>query len=281
MIGGQHFARYVFKDDDISRPYFCDVNAPGGIQVTRNHPPIEGVDRTDHATYHPGLWLTFGDISGSDFWRNRARTDHVEFVQEPRGDEGTGYFAVRNEYRAAENGDILCTEVCRYTIKILARRYLLIWDSEFSSEQGDFYFGDQEEMGLGIRVATPISVRKGGEMVSSEGGINESGIWGKQAGWCDYRGTVDGRCVGVTLMPSPGNFRRSWFHARDYGLLVANPFGQNAFTKGMKSKIIVPKGESFRLRFGVLIHASEKGQELDLQAAYKDYLARTGPLVSE
>ncbi|MFH1740435.1 MAG: DUF6807 family protein, partial [bacterium] len=80
MIGGQHFAKYVFNDDEISRPYFCDVYAPSGIQVTRNHPPIEGVDRTDHATYHPGLWLTFGDISGSDVWRNSARTDHVEFV---------------------------------------------------------------------------------------------------------------------------------------------------------------------------------------------------------
>ena len=38
--------------------------------------------------------------------------------------------------------------------------YLLTWDSTFSSDRS-FYFGDQEEMGLGIRVATPIRVERG------------------------------------------------------------------------------------------------------------------------
>ena len=39
------------------------------MQVTRHHPPIEGQDRVDHGTFHPGIWMAFGDISGSDYWR--------------------------------------------------------------------------------------------------------------------------------------------------------------------------------------------------------------------
>lgn len=73
-------------------------------------------------------------------------------------------------------------------------------------------------------------------------------------------------------MPAPDNFRKSWFHARDYGLLVANPFGLNAFTRGEKSRIDVPVGKEFRLQFGVLIHRSPAKQPTDLKSAYQDFL---------
>lgn len=69
-------------------------------------------------------------------------------------------------------------------------------------------------------------------------------------------------------MPHPKNFRRSWFHARDYGLLVANPFGRNAFTKAEKSQVVVSKLQALRLRFGVLFFNGEP----DLGDAYNDYL---------
>jgi Methane oxygenase PmoA len=93
-------------------------------------------------------------------------------------------------------------------------------------------------------------------------------VWGKAADWCAYAGTIDGRRAGVLLMPHPENFRRSWFHARDCGLLVANPFGRNAFTKEEKSKVVVRKGQSVRLRSGMLVWSGEP----DLGAAYRAYL---------
>ena len=42
-------------------------------------------------------------------------------------------------------------------------------------------------------------------------------------------------------MPGPGNFGRSWFQARDYGLLVANPFGRRYFTGGEPSRVVTGK----------------------------------------
>ena len=89
-IDGQPVATYFYNDKVITRPYFAHVRAPGGTQVTRHHPPIEGQDVMDHPTFHPGIWMAFGDISGSDYWRLKARVRHAEFVEEPQQERGQG-----------------------------------------------------------------------------------------------------------------------------------------------------------------------------------------------
>ena len=268
-VAGWPFATYVFRDEKIPRPYLAHVRAPGGAQLTRNHPPVEGTDATDHDTFHPGIWLAFGDLSGADFWRNKATVKHVEFVEKPITQREGGHFVVKNRYMSDDK--VICEETCRITIHARPAGYLILWDSHFTGPD-DFYFGDQEEMGLGVRVATPLTVKNGGRMTNSGGQENEMQIWGKQADWCDYSGTIDGRPLGVLLVPDPRNFRRSWFHARDYGFLAANSFGRNAFTGGEKSKVTVRQGQSLRLRYAVLIHSGP----IDLQAAYRDALSALG-----
>jgi len=177
---------------------------------------------------------------------------------------------VRNRYEQAD-GRRVCHEVCRIAFLVRPGRYLLLWDSTFRADR-EFYFGDQEEMGLGFRVTTPISASNGGTMLDSQGRKNGNGIWGKTADWCDYSGTVDGRKIGITLMCHPGNFRPCWMHARDYGLIVANPFGRKAFTKEAPSRVAVEPGEELRLRYGIMLHNGRQDGPLDLKAAYEDYL---------
>ncbi|MBN2329946.1 MAG: PmoA family protein [Candidatus Omnitrophica bacterium] len=266
-IGGDYFGSYVYQDDKILRPYFCDLHAPGGIRVTRNHPPVEGVDRTDHDEMHPGLWMAFGDINGSDFWRNKARVKFLRFIREPQDDE-VGAFSVENQYLASD-GIEQCREICEIKIQPYMDGRLISWRSQFFSEMHDVYFGDQEEMGLGVRVHTPMAADHGGRILNSLGQINEKEAWGKQAEWCDYSGQVDGKWAGVTLIPSPHNFRTCWFHARDYGFVAANPFGRNAFTKGEKSKVLVKKGERFELVYLVFIHCGDQKDDIDLSAVYE------------
>ncbi|MEM7235804.1 MAG: DUF6807 family protein, partial [Planctomycetota bacterium] len=100
LVGGSRFASYVFEDPKTLRPFLAGVQL-GGFPVTRNHPPIPGVDVADHGTMHPGIWLAFGDISGNDFWRNRARVVHERFSVPPVGGK-SGRFAVINRYVAGE-----------------------------------------------------------------------------------------------------------------------------------------------------------------------------------
>ena len=274
-VGGRPFAVYVFADKKIQRPYFTAVKAPSGQQVTRHHPPRAGVDSTDHDTMHPGIHLAFGELGGSDFWRNRGRVVHDGFVEVPRGGASGGGFVVRNKYLAGSRR--VCQELCRHRVLIRPHGILLTYESRFSSASADFAFGDQEEMGLGVRVDRELRVKGGRGMITdSEGRKNEKAVWGHQALWCGYSGVKHGHHVGLVLMPHPKNFRKSWFHARDYGFLVANPFGRRAFTKGQPSRIRVGKGKVFRLRYGVLVHGTKADRPVDLKAAYSDYLAVIG-----
>ena len=267
----QAIATYVFREGKVLRPYFKNVRTLGGVQVTRNHPPAVGQDATDHADMHPGIWLAFGVLGGQDFWRNKARVEHERFGERPFARTGEAGFTAVNRY-VATNGATICRETCRLRFQSRPEGWWLLWDSTFSSDQGEFAFGDQEEMGLGVRVATPLTVKQGGAILNSSGGSNKRGTWGKTADWIDYFGNVEGKTVGVLLMADPANFRPSWFHSRDYGLMVANPFGRNAFTKGETSSVVVKPTERLRLRYGLLIHASPTDQPLDRAAAYQAFL---------
>jgi hypothetical protein len=284
LIDGLPVAVYTFEDPDIPRPYFAHVRAMNGVQVTRSHPPIDGQDLVDHPEFHPGIWMAFGDISGSDYWRNKARVRHAEFFEKPTGGNGGGSFTVRNEYFEERlPHPVVCEELARYTFVECPRGWLLTCDSTFTSKR-EFVFGDQEEMGLGFRIATPLRVGASGDakivagngtILDAEGRKNGEQVGGQSSQWCDFSGTIAGQRVGMTLFCHPENCRPSWFHARDYGLVVANPFGRNAFGHGDKSAVTVKPGEEFRLRYGILVHSSPEDEAMsmdDHRAAYERYL---------
>ncbi|HIK93421.1 MAG TPA: hypothetical protein EYG03_15835 [Planctomycetes bacterium] len=261
---------YVYHDDKIPRPYFAHVKAPCGTQVSRNHPPVPGQDRTDHDTMHPGIWMAFGDLDGTDFWRNKARIVHVKFEQQPRDGAGIGSFVELKHYLRPDD-TVVCQEVFRCSVSVQPGGYLLTWDSTFSSDD-EFYFGDQEEMGIGIRIATPISQMEGGKLRDSTGRHGAQKIWSQSAEWCDYSGDVDGKQVGMTLMCHRDNFRDSWMHARDYGFVAANPFGRKAMHKGATSRVVVKPGENMRLQYAIWIHSGNAGAKTAIDEAYGTYL---------
>lgn len=269
--GEQKVLRYVYRDEAIPRPYFCDVHTPSGLQVTRHHPPAEN-DLQDHATFHPGIWLAFGDLSGADSWRGKAAVEHVEFVEEPAIRNGSVSFRVRNRYWNPAHDAALCDEVCHFELSRTDNAYLLTLDSRFTSEC-EFAFGDQEEMGLGVRMATALVEKQGtGALITdSEFRTTARSVWGHASDWCDYSGAIERKPVGVTLLSHPENVRRPWWHARDYGLLVANPFGQQAFTGGDPGRLVVAPGNAFRLRYGIVIHDGRPGAGYDPRVAYEQY----------
>jgi hypothetical protein len=279
-VAGRPFATYVFGDETITRPYFCNLHAPCGRLVTRPL-PIEKGDLQDHPQMHPGLWLAFGDLSGEDYWRLNSPVQHVEFVEEPRGIAGRGTFALRNRYLAREDLRIVCEEVCRITILPDETTTTILWDSTFTPVGEPIVFGDQEEMGLGVRMAGGIAENagKGGLLTNSEGATTAGEVWGQPAAWCDYSGEVDGRPVGITIAGHPQNVRPSWWHARDYGFMTANLFGREAMQQGPLSRIEVPLGESFRLRYAVIVHDGRPGGDYDPAAVIEslsDWSSRRG-----
>jgi hypothetical protein len=72
-----------------------------------------------------------------------------------------------------------------------------------------------------------------------------------------FFGRIEGKSCGITVFDHPDNIRHpTTWHARDYGLLAANPFGLHAFQNlppGSGEFVLQPNHHvSFRYR--VLLH---------------------------
>ena len=270
--GGEPVASYVFADPVVGRPAFRDVAAPGGTIVTRPCPPQKGVDADDHATIHPGVWLCFSDLSGADPWRHKTAVRFAGFDGEPAVVDGVARFTAKIEYLGAStdtpDAPVVCRE--RSTVSIQDREIdglavrILLWETELTpGGNRPLVLGDVEEMGLGLRLATPLSPARGGRYLASHGGTNEKGIFGRVAAWVDASGTIDGRRVGATVIDLAGNAREPFFHARDYGVVLANAFGRKAYgVKDPPPPVTLEPGKSLQLRYAILLHGDVADERL-------------------
>lgn len=269
QIDGKAVATYVFDDPEVSHPYFKAVKTLGGILVTRPHPPVTGVDADDHVGLHAGLWMSFGDLSGHDYWRLKQRTRFVRFLQSPQGGAGEGSFEALLEF-LDDQGKPIATCTDSIAVAVVSQGWRLSWTSRFEALDESLTFGDQEEMGLGIRLVTPLAVdrKQGGRILDDAGRRNGSGIWGKTVQWCDYAGPIDQRWVGLTISAETSEVGPCYAHARDYGFLAMNPFGRRSFTgEGEASRILVTAERPITLRFAVVVHESRTEAEYDPAAA--------------
>ncbi len=264
------FADYVFRDAETLRPHFQNVRAPGGVQVTRRHPPV-APEAIDHGSMHPGIWMAFGDVNGGDYWRNKAKLEHVRFTTEPQVREGRLTFATENRFVGAA-GEVLGTQHLRFTLSREGDAYWLLWDTRLQAGAGGLVLGDQEEMGLGLRLTAPLIEKNGGIVTNSEGAKGAKVAWGKVANWVEYAGLLDGRRVGAAIFAHPENPHRAWWHTRDYGLMVANSFGKRVLPAEAGGKVVVPANAELRLRYGVMLFNQAGTATGDPAVAYRRYV---------
>jgi hypothetical protein len=127
---------------------------------------------------------------------------------------------------------------------------------------------------LAIRVVKGLDSPPG-HMVNSEGAVGEKTVWGKRADWVDYYGKVAGEDVGIAILDDPKNLRHpTYWHARHYGLLAANPFGLREFLhdRHQDGSFVIVAGGSLTLRYRVLIHHGDFHQAR-VADAYTQYAA--------
>ena len=119
-------------------------------------------------------------------------------------------------------------------------------------------------MGLGIRMATGLTVKTGtGAILNSQGHRNGKQVWGNTAEWWDYGGRLDNEFVGITVVPDRKVTPTSWGHARDYGALVINPTRRpraNGTFIGVKS------GVPLQLRYGLMFYTAQDDSSTDKRA---------------
>jgi len=264
----KQIATYLLDHEKLTRRAFVNLKTPSGIQVTRNFPArapedldpgYKGKQGIIHPHMHPGLWMSFGWIDGNDYWRLSSKVKHEGFFEEPVGKKGEASFKSRDRYLSKDGKDTICIQATRYHFRHVKEGILLHWDAEFYNDERDITFGDQEESGLAMRIASPLRVKGGnGQITNNRGEINGAGTWGKKFQWIDYSGPVGDRQAGLLVVPHSDNPTQCWSHSRDYGVLVSNPFPKQP--KERREPYItttIKKGERYRLRYSILVYESD------------------------
>ena len=255
---------FTFADPAVGRPALRDLHAPGGILVTRPCPIRPGIDPDDHEKLHPGVMLCFSDLSGADPWRGKTAVRFRGFPAEPAMADGAVRFTFAADYLAEPEDTPRATVVCHEesTVTIADRTVdgapvrVITWDARLTPGDRAATFADVEEMGFGIRLLKELSPKGGGRYLASHGGRNEKGVFGLHADWCDASGTVDGAVVGVLLVDRGGSRRPALLHARDYGWLLANPFGSRAYGRKESGAVTVAPGDALELHYGLVAHGN-------------------------
>lgn len=261
---GKTFTEYRFRG--YPKPIFYPILGPGGTQMTRNFPMKKGVagEAPDHP-HHESLWFTHGDVNGVDFWTVREGSGKI--VQEDLSDVevkgNTVQFRSKNRW-VKPDGSVVCRDTRTMRISATPDARMIDIQVEIHAGDADVVFGDTKEGTMGIR--TNPALRLSGEVAAGHArnsrGQEDGKIWGQRAEWVDYWGPVDGkpgegRTVGVAIFDHPSNPRHpTWWHARSYGLVAANPFGEHDFEKkpAGTGDFTIPAGESRTFRYLFVFH---------------------------
>jgi hypothetical protein len=284
-VGGRPFTTFYF-DAAVAKPYFFPLRSAQETVVTRGFPMDPNIPGEDQDEPHQrAVYFAHGDVNGYDFWGEAAfprwsRHPRATFgrtvfrkLDEMQGGPDSGILRVEFDLLTAD-GQVIVAETQAYTFRGDEQSRIIDCEFTINANHGPVKMGDTKEGTFAIRLVKALDSPPG-RMVNSEGAMGEKAIWGKRANWVDYDGNVAGEDVGVAIFDSLTNLRHpTYWHARHYGLLAANPFGVKEFTHDRRQdgSYMIPEGGSLTLRYRVFIHHGDF-QHAGVADAYRQYAA--------
>ena len=312
-VGGEPFTSYLTDEAApvLTKPVLVPLRTPNGTPITRGYPlSPRGGERVDHP-HHIGLWFTYGDVNGHDFWNasgpldgdagsatrdyadQHPRIRHRE-IRDTEDGEGQGRLAVSAEW-IESGGRTALLEETAYVFR--ASPDALTIDRETTlTARSDVSLGDDKEGLLGLRVRRELEHPSGepvvltdvtgqpaakpsldegdvtGEYRSSEG-ERGTDVWGTRARWVALDGRIDEEDVTVAIFDHPDNVGHpTYWHARGYGLFAANPLGQAVFSDGETHLgFSLESGESTTFRHRISVF-SGRPDSASLEESYEQFV---------
>ncbi len=273
-IGDELFTEYLFSSQ--SSPVFYPVNAPGGQCLVRNYPFRDDVagEAHDHP-HHRSVWLGHGDVNGLDFWSGQARIRYREM--EHIGADG---FVALNDWMEGES--VVCTE--RTTVRFVVddRWRMIDLATELRPNGTSVRFGDTKEGTFAIRTHPRLRItsddgRPLATAYNSEG-VEGAAVWGKSARWVHYQNTIDDVSYAITVLDHPSSFRHPvLWHARDYGLVAANPFARHEMLGEPPGAgdFELRDGQSLDLRYAIVVWRGDVTAE-EIEVVYERFASQLG-----
>jgi hypothetical protein len=292
MIGNTLFTSYCWLDK-IFKPVLYPINSSGGNAVTRGFPlnPHPG-ERIDHP-HQVGLWLTYGDVDGLDFWNNSeaipadkkneyGTIKHIK-VNEQKGGNGEAILKTTESWVGPPaGGKELLSEQTDYHFIAKGSARIIDRITTLTATNKTVSMKDNKEGMIGIRVARQLELPSKEELVltdakgnpttvakmTNEGvtgnyrsseGITGEAVWSTRARWMELSGTINNEKVALVMFDHPKNQSYpTYWHARGYGLFAANPLGWNVFSNGKETlNFSLPKGKSVIFRYRILIQSGD------------------------
>lgn len=251
-----------WHDPQNRKPYLWPMNTVGEVGITRDWPMGERVKTIDHE-HHQSVWTAYGDVNGADYWEYNERTgwQQTESLDWGSGD-AFGWIRATNVWVDADREPVIREHREYRFYNGDAEHRLVDIDVTLIAGYGAVRFEDTKEGGfIALRIRDELRERSGsGTITNSEGGLGSKECWGKPAAWLDYSGPLEDHGVrGVAVFDHPTSFRHpTYWHARDYGLVGANPFGLSDFTDGrLNGDYTLPAGESITFRYRLLLHTGD------------------------
>lgn len=261
-----------------TKPILYPVFAPGQVAMTRSWPMDERPGEPHDHPHHKSVWFAHGDVNGADFWYDKATIEVIRMSI----DEGRSECVLETRWRKADEELATDRSVLRFGFDERSR--WLDWDLTVTAGDKPVVLGDTKEGTFAVRTHPDLQLTPNpadnvpevfGHALNSEG-ARDKGIWGKRSRWVHYFGPVDGAQVGLMLMDHPSNLRHpTTWHARDYGLVAANPFGLHDFLgePAGAGDVTLQPGESLRLVYRLLVHAGDATDE-DRREWYQAFAER-------
>jgi hypothetical protein len=302
MAGGKLFTSYRWPGN-VYKPILYPVYASSGTEVTRGFPlnPREG-ERNDHI-HQAGIWLTYGNINGTDFWGtghtgSRESGNGVIAHRSVEGYSdgiGEGILIATAAWVMPSGKEILSEKT---ELHFIARGSLRIIDriTTLTATDTTVVFGDTKEGMFGMRVARPLELPSK-EMVTlldasgnpsktkvsaaigatgsytSSTGLRDDAVWGTRAAWMSLNGAIRDEKISLVICDHPHNpGYPTYWHARGYGLFAANPLGWKDFTSGKEVLgFTLKKGETATFRYRVIISSGSHLTAAEIEKMTKEF----------
>jgi hypothetical protein len=292
-VDGAFFTAYIYPGE-MEKPVLYPVVAPGGMPVTRGFPiePGEG-ERVDHP-HQVGLWFSFGDVNGYDFWNNSYavptdRKGHYGRIvhREITGTEVTaekGILRVRMDWMApdTEEATRLLEEQTTFTFRGTGTLRIIDRHTLLKAVAGPVTFTDNKEGMLAIRAgrifehpseeplilidstgspsAVPVLDNEGVTgWYRNSSGVEGTDVWGKNARWVKLGATRGDQPYSIVIFDHPANINYpSCWHARDYGLFSVNNLGRQVYNPELeKFQFTLEKDGILEFRHRIVVASSD------------------------
>lgn len=264
FVGDDQFTRY--EHGAYAKPILYPVFGPNQIPMTRSGPMKKVAGEADDHPHHKSIWIGH-EINGVDFWTEQGKVMHYSM----KVDEKDNSFRARNFWLGKDSEPILRDEV-RHKFGANETSRWIDASITYRAAHSDITFADTKEGMFAIRTHPDLRLKpdqkRGVEEVFGSA-INSNGtegteIWGQSAKWVYYWGKVEGQEVGIAIFDHPTNLRHpTTWHARDYGLIAANPFGLHHFKRVKKGagEHQLKKGKELTFRYRMLFELGQQTAE--------------------